>query len=84
MPEFRRELTLLQQHKQIHNGLSKLEAYLEDCRAGETDLERGEMKRLMDAFGDVLWKHLDEEVYTLRADNMRRFWSLKEMSGLPM
>lgn len=84
MPEFKRELTLLQQHKQIHNGLAKLESYLEDCRSGETDLERVEMKRLMDAFGDVLWKHLDEEVYTLRADNMRRFWSLKEMPGLPM
>lgn len=84
MPEFRDKLSLLQQHKQIHEGLAKLETYLEDCRAGEVDLERGEMKRLMDAFGNVLWKHLDEEVWTLRGENMRRFWSLKEMPGLPM
>lgn len=84
MPEFRDKFSLIQQHKQIHEGLAKLEAYLEDCRAGEVDFERVEMKQLMDAFGDMLWKHLDEEVLTLGAENMRKFWSLKEMPGLPM
>lgn len=84
MPEFRKELTLLKQHKQIHAGLAGLEGYLEDCRAGEAELELAEVKRLMDVFGEVLWRHLDEEVQTLRAENMRRYWSLKEMPGLPM
>lgn len=84
MPEFRKELDLLSQHKQIHAGLEKLEFYLEECRSGAEDLRREEVKRLMQGFGEVLWKHLDEEVQTLRADNMRKYWSLDEMRGLPM
>ncbi|GFF37083.1 hypothetical protein IFM58399_04770 [Aspergillus lentulus] len=84
MPEFRRELALLSQHRQIHKGLEKLEDYLTKCRSGEVDLQREEVKRLMDGFGDVLWQHLDEEVRTLGAENMRRYWSLQEMARLPM
>ncbi|KAF4216669.1 hypothetical protein CNMCM8980_006472 [Aspergillus fumigatiaffinis] len=95
MPEFRRELELLSQHRQIHKGLEKLEDYLTKCRSGEVDLQREEVKRLMDGFGDVLWRHLDEEVRTLGAENMRRcqgmwmFWlalSCKErlLQNLPL
>ncbi|KAJ5730839.1 uncharacterized protein N7483_005347 [Penicillium malachiteum] len=84
MPEFRKELELLSQHKQIHAGLEKLEAYLEKCRSGEEDMRREEVKRLMEAFGEVLWTHLDQEVKTLGADNMRKYWSEKEMRALPM
>ncbi|EAW10999.1 hemerythrin domain-containing protein [Aspergillus clavatus NRRL 1] len=84
MPEFRRELALLTQHKRIHAGLEALEAYLMRCRAGEVELQRAEVKRLLDAFGEVLWAHLDDEVRALGAENMRRFWSVKEMGMLPM
>ncbi|KAJ5096443.1 hypothetical protein NUU61_005799 [Penicillium alfredii] len=84
MPEFRKGLDLLRQHEQIHAGLEKLEAYLESCRSGEQDLRREEVKRLMDGFGEVLWAHLDEEVQTLGAENMRKHWSLSEMRRLPM
>ncbi|OKO92244.1 hypothetical protein PENSUB_12806 [Penicillium subrubescens] len=84
MPEFKKELDLLKQHKQIHAGLEKLEAYLEKCRSGEEDMRREEVKRLMESFGKVLWTHLDEEVRTLKADNMRKYWSLDEMRRLPM
>lgn len=51
---------------------------------GDAELDRAEVKRLMDGFGNVLWRHLDEEVQTLGAQNMRRYWSLREMPGLPM
>ncbi|KAJ5109587.1 hypothetical protein N7532_002232 [Penicillium argentinense] len=84
MPEFRKELDLLKQHKQIHAGLEKLEAYLDSCRTGEEDMRREEVKRLMEGFGKVLWQHLDEEVQTLKADNMRKYWSVEEMRRLPM
>ncbi|KAJ5876428.1 uncharacterized protein N7529_002012 [Penicillium soppii] len=84
MPEFRKELELLSQHRQIHAGLEKLEKYLEKCRSGEEDMRREEVKRLMDGFGKVLWTHLDQEVKTLEAANMRKFWSLDEMRRLPM
>ncbi|OJJ96224.1 hypothetical protein ASPACDRAFT_125771 [Aspergillus aculeatus ATCC 16872] len=84
MPEFRRELSLIGQHKVIHRGMDALERYLEGCRRGETDLERGEVKRLLEGFGTVLFEHLDEEVDALRAENMRKYWALGEMAGLPM
>ncbi|KAF7591032.1 hypothetical protein BBP40_002050 [Aspergillus hancockii] len=84
MPEFKQKQTLLSQHKKIHRGLAQLEEYLQKCRSGEEDLELAEMKRLMDAFGEVLWAHLDEEVQTLRAENMRKYWTLEEMRALPM
>ncbi|KAJ6084651.1 hypothetical protein N7486_011451 [Penicillium sp. IBT 16267x] len=84
MPEFKKELELLRQHKQIHAGLEKLQAYLEKCRSGEEDLRREEVKRLMEGFGEVLWKHLDDEVKTLGAENMRNYWSAEEMPRLPI
>lgn len=84
MPEFRPRVALLKQHKQIHAGLEKFEAYLNDCRRGEVDLQRMEIKRLMDEFGEVLFAHLDDEVHTLRAENMRKYWTVDEMRRLPM
>ena len=84
MPKFRKELELLTQHKQIHEGLEELEKYIGECRSGERELRFVEMKGVMDGFGGVLWEHLDDEVKELRAENMRRYWSLAEMRRLPM
>lgn len=84
MPEFRKELELLTQHKQIHVGLDKLEEYLKRCCSRETELRLDEVKQLMDSFKEVLWKHLDDEVYALRAENMRKYWTLEEMERIPM
>lgn len=74
MPEFkagRNAAELLRQHKQIHDGMDVFEAYLEKCRSGETELELRVMKEKMDSWGEVLWTHLDQEVKTLGAENMR-------------
>ncbi|KAI9721956.1 MAG: hypothetical protein M1812_001914 [Candelaria pacifica] len=84
MPAFREELELLTQHKQIHQGLDIFQEYLADCKVGKNELRMGEMKGLMDAFGKVLWQHLDDEVRQLGAENMRNFWSLQEMRRMPM
>ncbi|CAN9198315.1 unnamed protein product [Alternaria alternata] len=84
MPAFKKELELLTQHKQIHKGLDKLEKYLEDCESGERELRLGELKEILDSFGDVLWQHLDDEVKQLEAENMRKYWSLEEMRRIPM
>ena len=84
MPAFRKELALLTQHKQIHKGLDQFEAYLEKCKTGETDLNLGELKNLMDLFGGVLWAHLDDEVKQLSAENMRKYWTEAEMRRMPM
>ena len=84
MPAFRKELELLTQHKQIHNGLDKFEAYIDDCKAGKRDMRMDELKDIMDSFGTVLWAHLQDEVDQLSVDNMRLYWSLDEVGRLPM
>ena len=84
MPAFRKELELLTQHKEIHTGLEKFQKYLEGCQSGENELRLGEMKKLMDEFGDTLWRHLDDEVKELGAENMRKYWTLEEMGAFPM
>ena len=84
MPAFQKELELLTQHKQIHHGLDKFEAYIDDCKAGKRDMRMDELKEIMDSFGTVLWAHLQDEVNQLSVDNMRKYWSLEEVKRLPM
>lgn len=84
MPAFRWELELLTQHKEIHKGMDKMEAYLDDCKVGKRDLRMEVLKEIMDSFGTVLWEHLSDEVRQLSPDNMRKYWSLEEVKRLPM
>jgi len=87
MPEFKNgqnAAELLRQHKEIHKGMDQFSAYLEKCNSGETELELKVMKEKMDSWGEVLWKHLDQEVKTLGADNMRKYWTLDEMRRMQM
>ena len=57
---------------------------MERCRSGERELRLDELKDIMDGFGKVLWTHLDDEVRTLGAENMRKYWTLEEMNTMPM
>lgn len=87
MPEFKagpNAAELLRQHKEIHRGLDGFEEYLKKCRSGETELDLKTLKSKMDTWGEVLWKHLDQEVRTLGAENMRKYWTLAEMRRMPM
>ncbi|APA08200.1 hypothetical protein sscle_03g029700 [Sclerotinia sclerotiorum 1980 UF-70] len=86
MPEFRagkNAAELLRQHGEIHAGMDIMQTYLEKCRDGETELNLRVLGEKMDGFGEVLWKHLDQEVETLGAENMRRYWSKEEMRRMP-
>ncbi|KMU75563.1 hypothetical protein CISG_04966 [Coccidioides immitis RMSCC 3703] len=74
----------IDQHRQIHAGLEKLNVYLEECKGRERELRLEELKAVMDGFGDVLWRHLDEEVRELGAEEMSKYWSLEEMRRMPM
>ncbi|GAB7343242.1 hypothetical protein MBLNU457_1300t1 [Dothideomycetes sp. NU457] len=84
MPAFKKELELLEQHKQIHEGLEVFEDWLRNVKSGEKDARMDEMKRILDSFGTVLWQHLDDEVKELGAENMRKYWTKQEMPLLPM
>lgn len=74
----------LEQHRQIHAGLDKLQEYLDECKTGERNLKRQEIKDILDGFGAVLWTHLAEEVEHLGAENMRKYWSKAEVASMPM
>jgi len=73
---------LLQQHRQIHAGMDVFEDYLRRCKNRETELELAVLKEKMDSWGEVLWKHLDQEVETLGAENMRKYWTLSEVTRI--
>ncbi|CAK7203926.1 hypothetical protein SEUCBS139899_006676 [Sporothrix eucalyptigena] len=75
---------LIQQHREIHAGMDAFEDYVRRCRSGETELEMTVLKAQMDTWGKVLWQHLDEEVKTLGAENMRKYWSLEDMRRMRM
>lgn len=89
MPEFqnsnknKKAAELLQQHKEIHKGMDVTEAYLRGCRNREVDLEMSVLKTKLDSWNAVLWKHLDQEVATLGADNMRKYWTIEEVRRIP-
>lgn len=90
MPEFqsngkgKKAAELLQQHKEIHKGMDVMQEYLTKCRNRELDMEMSVMKNKMDTWGGVLWKHLDQEVETLGAENMRKYWTVEEIRRIPM
>lgn len=86
MPQFSQTSTSgpIQQHREIHAGLDKLQIYLLACQAREKDFRRNETKSIMDTFGPVLWKHLEDEVYDLGAERMRNYWTIDEMRAMPM
>ncbi|KAI0480904.1 hypothetical protein GGR56DRAFT_628082 [Xylariaceae sp. FL0804] len=75
---------LLRQHREIHKGMDDMAAYLRRCRTGEADLEMAALKAHMDSWGAVLWTHLDQEVETLGAENMRKYWTIEEIRRIPM
>ncbi|KAF6806605.1 hypothetical protein CSOJ01_08754 [Colletotrichum sojae] len=85
MPEFRGgRAELLRQHREIHKGMDAFEDYLKKCIAREVEFELSVLKEKMDSWGEVLWTHLDQEVKTLGAENMRRYWTLEEVRDMPM
>ena len=64
------------QHDQIHDGLERFDAVLAEFKkTGQYDPKR--LREVMDSFKTVLFEHLDEEVESLSADSMRRYWSLE-------
>lgn len=81
---FQDNQVMLTDHRGIHEGVDKLEAYLHDVKSGEKELDLRELKGVMDSFGSVLWSHLDAEVRNLGAENMRKYWTMEEMRRMPM
>ncbi|KAH7232229.1 uncharacterized protein BKA55DRAFT_653349 [Fusarium redolens] len=89
MPEFRTNTgneaaaELLQQHEEIHSGMTAMREYLIACRYGDIEFQFNVLKIKMESWGETLLKHLDQEVKTLGAESMRRYWTIKEMAEFP-
>lgn len=87
MPQFRAtggKSELLKQHQQIHAGMDLLEDYIRKVKNRETELDMSVLKEKMDSWGEVLHKHLDQEVETLGAENMRKYWTMDEIRTIPI
>ncbi|KAI2734863.1 hypothetical protein DTO013F2_10220 [Penicillium roqueforti] len=83
MREFGSQSHLVDQHKKIHVDLAVLKQYLLDCHNEEKVLDRADIMKIMDEFSETLWAHLDDEVYALRAERIRRYWTLDELKKIP-
>ncbi|KAF6802232.1 WD repeat-containing protein [Colletotrichum sojae] len=53
------------QHKEFHEGLDGFKAYADACASGKEKLDGGKVVGLIDGFGEVLTKHLREEIASL-------------------
>lgn len=86
MPDFRdgNEGPLLEQHRVIHKGLGDLKDYFLFCRSSRSDFDYKLTKSKMDSWGGVLKEHLDAEVRSLGAENMRKYWTLDEVNRILM
>ncbi|KAI5480221.1 hypothetical protein MNV49_001549 [Pseudohyphozyma bogoriensis] len=82
LPEFGEEH--VEEHKAIHDGLDRYVAFITKCKSNPKDYSAGKLREIMASFGPVLFHHLDAEVETLKADNLRRYYTLAEVRLLPM
>jgi hemerythrin-like domain-containing protein len=57
----------IEQHRQFHEGLDRMEAYLASVEKGEAAYEGQKLRAIIDSFMPVLAKHLHEEIGTLLA-----------------
>eukprot|EP01087_Luapelamoeba_hula_P011534 TRINITY_DN3142_c0_g9_i1.p1 TRINITY_DN3142_c0_g9~~TRINITY_DN3142_c0_g9_i1.p1 ORF type:complete len:186 (-),score=31.82 TRINITY_DN3142_c0_g9_i1:97-654(-) len=79
------DVTLLAQHKTIHQGLEELSAYLRQLSPSNSShsnsvlVSKDQLKAIMDRFGETLWNHMDAEVEALSAEEMHRYWTREEM-----
>ena len=72
MPQFAKQGDHLEEHKEIHKGLDEYVAYIKKCRKDRKEWDGAKMREIMDSFRDILFKHLDHEVESLRGEEMKK------------
>lgn len=58
--------------EQIHEGLDRYMAYIDKCYRIQSEYRPEELRSILDSFAPVLFKHLDEEVESLKGPNMSK------------
>ncbi|KAF8514969.1 hemerythrin/HHE cation-binding motif-containing protein [Gautieria morchelliformis] len=84
MPAFSDNEQHRNSHKQIHDGLDALTALIARFHSSLPSYSPTEFRACLDGFRDVLTRHLDEEVHDLQGENLRRYWTLEELSEIPI
>jgi hypothetical protein len=72
MPQFADQGDHLKQHEEIHKGLDEYVAYIKKCQKDREEWDSDNMRSIMDSFREILFKHLDHEVESLKAENMKK------------
>jgi len=72
MPQFAKTGDHLKEHEEIHKGLDEYVAYIRKCRKDPKQWSADKMRTIMDSFRGVLFKHLDHEVKSLSAEEMKK------------
>lgn len=84
MPAFQNDERHIKSHHAIHDGLDKLGALIAKWLAEPSAYDPQEMRACLDAWREVLFRHLDEEVQDLRGENMKKYWTLEEVDRIVM
>nr|GAT56342.1 predicted protein [Mycena chlorophos] len=74
----------IESHKGIHEGLESLDALVKKFKSEPSTYSPAEMRACLDGFREVLFTHLDQEVSDLSGENMKKIWTLEELSTIPM
>jgi len=82
MPAFADDEQHKKSHEDIHKGLEELGTHLKTWTGTPTTYSPETLRKCLDSFGDVLLRHLKEEVQDLRAENMKKYWKLEEVDRI--
>jgi len=84
MPHFAKDGEHLKEHEEIHKGLDEFIAYIRKCRKDPKEWDGDKMRKILDSFRGILFKHLDHEVESLQGEELKKYWKLEELRRLPM
>jgi hypothetical protein len=79
MPQFARDH--LKEHEEIHKGLDEYVAYIKKCSQDGAEWDGDKMRSIMDSFREVLFRHLDHEVESLRGDEMKKAFTILKIAN---
>ncbi|KAG7098633.1 hypothetical protein E1B28_000551 [Marasmius oreades] len=65
-------------------GMDKLQELVKKYKKEPSTYSPEEMRACLDSFRDVLFNHLDQEVDDLKAENLKKHWSLEELEEMNM
>ncbi|KEP54559.1 hemerythrin HHE cation-binding domain protein [Rhizoctonia solani 123E] len=84
MPNFANNERHKNSHKVIHAGLDKLKNLVTGWKEVPTTFSPATLRSCLDEFKPPLFKHLEEEVRDLSAENLKKYYTLEEVDRLPM